>query len=42
MGGYNVIENIIILILGVGFVGLPALILLAVFIIIWTWEPHDD
>lgn len=36
------IENMILVLLAVGFVVLPALILLVVFIIVWGWETHDD
>ncbi len=42
MGGFKVIETMILCLLALGFVVLPVLILLAVFIVIWGWETHDD
>ena len=36
------IENMILGLLALGFVVLPTLILLGVFIIVWGWETHDD
>ena len=36
------IENMVLGLLALGFVVLPVLIMLAVFIAVWGWETHDD